>query len=514
MTKIVYLPLDERPCNYDYPRYLAGMTELELTAPDRSLLGDKKRPADTDGIAKWLAEETKDADYALVSLDMLLYGGIVPSRLHLLDTATLEGRMETLRELKRIRPSLKLHAFHLITRAPAYSSSEEEPDYYADFGRELYEYGWLNDKRVRDGLTEAEGARLEDVSRIVPASVFEDFLGRRQTNQRMNELSVALAEEGVIDYLVIPLDDNSKYGYTSSEQRSLMKRIQERGLLDRIAVYPGADEIGCTMFSRIFCEVHRYEPLVHVRYSSTLGPTIIPKYEDRSLNESVKHHIAASGACLAGGFETPDIYLMVHAPAASGTDVAETTDGFDAKHHSYFAEINLREFAGSIARYAKHGKTMALADTALCNGGDDVLMKLLAKQGLLSALDCYAAWNTSGNAIGTAVSHAVIASYNRSLAEPNPDHAAASEWYLQYRLIEDWGYQALVRQQITEQDLPGLDASYFRIAHVQPVVERLAEEKLQRFAREYVPGGSRLRISGTTLPWKRMFEVGFRLERE
>ncbi|RJE82837.1 DUF4127 family protein [Paenibacillus sp. 1011MAR3C5] len=514
MNKIVYVPLDERPCNYDYPLYLAGMTDLQMAVPSRSMLGDKKQPANTEAVAQWLVKEADDADYALVSIDMLLYGGIVPSRLHQLDLAELERRMSVLRVIKSANPSLKLYAFHLITRAPAYSSSEEEPDYYADYGRELYEYGWLMDKRKRDGLDQAEEERLTHIENTVPSTIFDDFLGRRTVNKQLNQHSVSLVDEGVIDYLVIPLDDNSLYGYTSSEQRSLVHLIQHSNLLDRIAVYPGADEIGCTMFSRIFCEIHQYEPLIHIRYSSTLGPAIVPKYEDRSLNESIKHHITASGAYVADGFEAPDIFLMVHSPAASGVSVAETTDRYDARHHSYFSEVNIREFASAIERYARLGKVMVLGDVALCNGGDDILMKLLAKKGLLDKLDGYAAWNTSGNALGTVISHAIITAYNRAQAQLDPQKEAASRMYYYYRLIEDWGYQSVVRQYITDELLPGLKASYFQIEHVQDKVEEMIEQQLQHFANDYIPYDGALTISKVTTPWKRMFEIGFLLESE
>ncbi|MHA6482083.1 DUF4127 family protein [Paenibacillus sp. strain BS8-2] len=513
-SKIVYVPLDERPCNYDYPLYLASMTNLHVSAPDRKILGNKKLPANTKALAQWIKQEATSADYALISMDMLLYGGIVPSRLHSIGEVELEKKIQLLRELKEMHPSLKLYVFHLITRAPAYSSSEEEPDYYADYGKELNEFGWLQDKCEREGkLQHTEEERLQEIMHRVPEAIFDDFLGRREVNKKMNEYSVMLAEEGVIDYLVIPLDDNAQYGYTSAEQRNLVRRIQDRNLQDRITVYPGADEIGCTMFSKIFCELHQYHPIIHVRYSSTLGPTIIPKYEDRSLNESIKHHITASGAYMGDGFDSPDLFLMVHSPATSGASTAETMDDIHTRHHSYISEINMREFVYTMERYISTGKVVALGDVALGNGGDDILMKLLAKKDLLKGLDAYAGWNTSGNALGTVISHAIIASYLRS----NPGDSSkeeASRMYYYYRLIEDWGYQAVIRQQITDRDLPSLDAAYFRLAHVQQEVQLLINERLQKFIQDYIPEGEELILSNVSVPWMRMFEIGFRLERK
>ncbi|MEH6858905.1 DUF4127 family protein, partial [Priestia megaterium] len=82
MNKIMYLPLDERPCNYKFPVKLAELTDLELIVPNRSLLGNKKKPADVSGLQEWLLENCQDASYLIVSIDMLVYGGIVPSRIH------------------------------------------------------------------------------------------------------------------------------------------------------------------------------------------------------------------------------------------------------------------------------------------------------------------------------------------------------------------------------------------------------------------------------------------------
>lgn len=45
MKKIVLLPLDERPCNYNFPYKLFHNKDLRIIKPDK--LGDKKIPANT-----------------------------------------------------------------------------------------------------------------------------------------------------------------------------------------------------------------------------------------------------------------------------------------------------------------------------------------------------------------------------------------------------------------------------------------------------------------------------------
>jgi hypothetical protein len=512
--KVVYLPLDERPCNYQYPLDLAAMTDVQLVAPALSMLGDKKQAANTDALAEWLRAEAQDADYLLVSIDMLVYGGIVPSRLHEWTGEQCSARLELLREWRRSRPELRIFAFNLIMRAPAYSSSEEEPDYYASFGRQLYDYGRLTDKSERGALSELELAELSALRGDIPQSVLSDFLGRRSTNASVNERSIELAREGTIDFLIIPLDDNSIFGYTSADQRKLASRVEQHGLYDRVHIYPGADEIGCTLFARIFAEIKSFVPQFRIRYSSTLGPSCIPKYEDRTLNESVKAHITAAGGVIADSAESPDAYLMVHAPAVSQTEMAETTDPFERRHRSYFSEINLREFVQAIRQFTSQDRLVALADVSLCNGGDDSLMRTLSEAGLLDQLSCYAAWNTSGNSVGTVVSHAVIVAYLRSReADPavTQEMRSKSREYYAYRLLEDWGYQSVVREEICAKELTERGADYFRLSHVQEELEALIREKLEQFSKLRLSGIGEMEVRDVRLPWRRMFEVGFRV---
>jgi len=450
-----------------------------------------------------------------LSIDMLVYGGIVPSRLHSMSYEQCAERLRVLSECKRLNPRLKVYAFNLIMRAPAYSSSEEEPDYYADYGAELARSGWLDDKLQREGLTDSELEERERIALLLPAEVREDFVGRRRTNASVNRLSVDLTKDGVIDFLIIPLDDNAKYGYTSREQRKLLRTIERQRLMDRVHMYPGADEIGCTLFARVFCELKGYRPEVFVRHSSTDGPFVIPKYEDRSLGESLKAHLTAAGAFISETSSESDFVLMVNSPPVGADEMAETDSGYEARHAAYFSETGLREFAQAIRAYSDKGKVVALADVATCNGGDEPLMNLLSDSGLLPRLSAYAGWNTSGNTLGTVIAHAVVESYYRGPGrEPIEGREHRGNLFYWSRLLEDWGYQSVVRTDIVKNDLPRMGGSYFGISHIQDEVVALVRDKLEHFWMRNAAGlhPERMRIREVRLPWDRMFEVGFELE--
>jgi len=515
MTALIYVPLDERPCNAVYPVQIASATEYDILTPPPELLGRKKQPADSDRLASWLLERAASAERLILSIDMIVYGGIVPSRLHSMSYEQCAERLSILSECKRLNPRLKVYAFNLIMRAPAYSSSEEEPDYYADYGAELARGGWLDDKLQRDGLADAELEEKERIERKLPAEVREDFAGRRRTNAAVNRLSVDLTRDGIIDFLIIPLDDNAKYGYTSQEQRKLLQEIERQRLMDRVHMYPGADEIGCTLFARVFCELKDYRPEVFIRHSSTGGPFVIPKYEDRSLGESLKSHLTAAGAFICEASAEADFVLMVNSPPVGAYEMAETDSEYGKRHASYFSETGLREFAQAIRAYSDKGKVVALADVATCNGGDEPLLNLLSDSGLLPRLSAYAGWNTSGNSLGTVIAHAVVESYYRRPGSPRIEgREHRGKLFYWSRLLEDWGYQAVVRTDIVKNDLERMGGSYFAISHIQDEVVSLVREKLESFWTRNAAGlnPERMRIRDVRLPWNRMFEVGFELE--
>ncbi|MFC3768127.1 DUF4127 family protein [Paenibacillus sp. GCM10012303] len=511
MQTIVYVPLDERPCNYRYPQILASMTDMTLKAPEIGMLGRKKTAANTDAIRDWLPGAVSGADALIVSIDMLVHGGIVPSRLHYTEEAVCKERLAVLAELKRDNPQLRIYGFNLITRVPAYSSSEEEPDYYADYGNEIFTYGWLKDKAEQESLDEEETARLEAVTAAIPEAVLEDFLTRRKTNSFVNAETMKLVRDGIIDYLIVPLDDNSQYGFSPLEQRKLTLLAEELDISDRVMIYPGADEIGCTLFARAFCEAKGYIPKAFVRYSSVHGPFVAPKYEDRSLGESIKYHLTAAGAVSHDNSAGTDFVLMTNSPPVGQKDMAECSTPYSGRNRAYFSETNPKEFVQAIRHYIREGHMVALADVAVSNGSDLPFMKLVARSGLLHDIAAYAAWNTSGNTLGTVISHAIIESYYRGRGDQSAERLNRSRAYYYFRLIEDWGYQALVRKDVIHNELPKLGASYYELTHVQAEVYAVIQRKLEEFVEQYVQEGcpGRIRIEDVHLPWSRMFEVGF-----
>ena len=154
-NKIVLLPLDERPCNFYFPEIMPK-GDFELVLPPKNIMGDKKIAGKVDEIALWLYNSVKGASALVVSLDTLIYGGIVPSRLHTETIETLISRADIIRKIREENPSLKIYAFSLIMRCPSYSSADEEPDYYGECGAEIHKFGRYSHLKALNKLTNAD----------------------------------------------------------------------------------------------------------------------------------------------------------------------------------------------------------------------------------------------------------------------------------------------------------------------------------------------------------------------
>ncbi len=489
--KIVLLPLDERPCNFEFPVKLFDSEECGIVRPDR--LGDKKIPADMDEIREFLVSQCREADAAVISMDTLLYGGLIPSRLHKYNADQIQERLELLRHIKRENPDLRILAFQCIMRCPSYSSNDEEPDYYEICGAEIHELGKILHK---EKLAVGDPGDKQQLLEKIPADALKDYTERRQFNLRFNIETLKLAEEGVIEFLVIPQDDSASYGYTAMDQAAVRKEIRNRELDDRVYIYPGADEVGLTLLARICNQLHGKSPSVYLKYASIHAPYIVPRYEDRALGETVKYHLMAAGCIQAKSSAKADFVLALSAGAFEMPEADCQSDCAE----SFERDRNLTELVGAIEGYLHIGKPVSICDNAYANGSDLELIRAMNRRNLLFRVAGYAGWNTSSNSLGTAIAQGV-----RYLYYGDTDKHRE---FLLLRYLEDAGYCALIRRKITDNELPSMGLNYFDVKSSTGEISLLVKKELEGFAEKYLSSVfGQIEIKDVRMPWRRMFEA-------
>lgn len=522
---VAYIPLDERPCNMLFPRQAAaGNSDVSLSLPPRSLIGKKKEAGDPEGILKWLESILPDCDALVVSLEMILYGGLLPSRLHYSSYSELSRRLETFialihwRRKQSGRSNFRVYAYGLVMRTPAYSSDDEEPEYYARYGREIFLRAYLEHKEEVEGLSEQETREYRCLDGYIPQDILRDYEGRREINRTLLHDTISHFSRREIDVLLIPQDDTARYGYGPRDWSRLFSRpAAEAGLgAGNLLSYPGADEVGGVLIARSVLEWHATAPATQAGASmaarsdqgkmkifilprSSEEMNRIPKYESMSLSESVRLQIQSCGGAEASGPEDAHILLALNTPA----------EGMSEAPDQEFRDSS--QFVERIATQCTlHSLPVIVADTAFPNGGETSLLQELERQGMWKQLLGYAGWNTAGNSLGTALFQGVLSylSGNSSTCLKN----------LYYRICDDWAYQSILRSRwmsrLSEDGAQGhVDIS--SIPDSWSLESKLADE-INDLMTSRLPGFSALagfRVAGVDFPWKRLFEIRLELSR-
>lgn len=506
--RILLVPLDDRPVTRTLPAMAGAVAGVEVVSPPLQLLGRLNRRSEPAALAAWIDEHRAEFDGAVISIDMLAHGGLVNSRRSRDPHTAVLSHLEVIRRLRAAHPRMPIYGFNVLQRISNADNNQEEKPYWDRYGRAMFRLSQLTDAVDRHHLPEDEQA-LQDVRERIPGDLIEDYLATRARNHALNLSMIEWAADGIFDYLAITQDDANPIGFPAMEQRALSLRIADLGAYDRVAIYPGADEVATSLIARLVCSVQGLRPRIWPRYSSIRGPLIVARYEDRPLAETVKGQILAAGGLVADGVGEADIVLMVNTPAEAQ---AEALDGIDyAAVHT--TGRNLDEFVAGIRDYQARGIPVALADVAYSNGADPALLPQVLQ--LTSALDflAFAGWNTAGNTIGSALGHA----YLRLLALRRGPATREDEAHLALlltRYLDDWAYQSVVRTNAGIRELEErLDVSYRDLGNEATVVSAAVGEKLLSLYRARIePLVKRnatydVEIDSPRFPWNRLFEI-------
>jgi hypothetical protein len=492
--RVLLIPLDDRPSSRQFPMRIAEIAGITVVTPPRELLGRFTAFGDPEAIATWLrAQDLASFESAIVSLDMLAYGGLVASRVNASGTAAdARRRLDLLRELKRTAPRLPILAASTIMRlAPTADGVNES------FRVELARWAELSDER--DSASVAETGR---VAARIPAAALTGYRETRTRNATINRYATDLARDHVVDQLILSQDDARARGVHLEERARLQQHIDSARLRDRISVQAGTDEVAMLLLTRAVLAHGGERPHIAPIYSSPAIQRTLMPYEDVPLETTVRHLIQA-----AGGEETTDV---------------ERAD------HRLFVYTSRGE-AGAAARFVEQIRRAVVAgDRGVIvadidpkgdvQGSDTTFVTTLIEAGIFAKLDAYASWNTAGNTLGTALAQGML--HRSGSVSHAPDRARAQHWFLLDRLFDDYLYHAVLRPEAmtelrargwnpTQLD-PGQSAVTASMLTTRlrtmaaPLVERLAARADPRGAMgSSCPRPVDLRLR---LPWSRLFE--------
>lgn len=510
MQKVLYIPLDDRACNARFPGLMAQIGGVcEVVTPPIHMLGQLKTPANTEKLWQWVVENAKDCVAAVLSVDMLMYGNLVWSRLHHYTCEECEERLQQFVKLHELFPQMKVHAVNLVARVAAYNHDTEDPDYWGTHGWAIWRHAFLSDKVSRELASDEEKAELAQLEKDIPAEYLQDFLARRKADRYVNLRALDLVEQGVFADLTIPKDDTAEFGYAAMDQKAIADKIAEKKLFHKVMIYPGADEAGCVLVSRVLAEVTGRALRVYVRYSSLNAPFVVPCFEDRPLHESIRAQITSAGCVVVDTPQESDILLAVHLQGGKHLGAHQQLN----KDVAYYSLGCSHEFMRYIQYYKQtYGGAVAVADVCYYNGADYELVSHMIGSGTVDSVDAYCGWNTAMNTVGLCLSHAIA--HVHAKAQGNEEALHTSQCYLVRRITEDalyflGAYAKVVHQPENYVALP-FNAYLLgdRTEELAGVVMPMMEESVK----EWFPNGFRgknIVLENWHFPWKRMFDVDY-----
>jgi len=494
LPTLLLVPPDVRPPTLAFPRRLAEAVGWRVLVPPPAALPHLNQAGDTAAVEAWLRAEAPGADLAIVSLETLALGGLIPARHVDTSEATALAALEVLRDLHARHPRLRLVAAGVVVRVAHDDDPLEEKPYYGVHGGNLRAFSEAFDRHARQPDA-AHARRLRDAELAVPTEVLADWLATRERNHRLHLAALDLLADGVLEHLAVTLDDTTTYGLAAHDRRRLEARGDALGVGPRFDVYPGADEVSATLLARALAPGGR----VAVRPSAPLGEAATTIYEDRPLGALIDAHLRAADCRRADGAAEADWVLAVNGPATAQAPAQPDHATVDTP------ERDLPGFVDAIARDLAAGRRVALADVAYPNGAERRLMRLLEDRVPLAELAGFAAWNTAGNTLGSAIAMG-------ALAPLAVDRAAWAE-VLFGRLVDDALYQGLAREHVRDAlgdpdpyDLGGRwpAADALVDAHVRPLAEEL-------WRRHFAGRGLALDWRPARLAWPRLFTGVFPL---
>lgn len=477
--KVLFLPVDSRPCNRLFPKQLLEWCGVECILPPEDVMDHFTRPSDWAGIQQFLTEHAGEADAWAISLDQLCFGSLLGSReLDMTEAQALE-RLEWFEALRSQYPDKPVHAVNTIMRTSISTLRLADMNVY----RAMMEYSYWSDKAVVTGSL-SDMARAERAARQIPADKIMQYHEVRQRNHLVNAKAVELTKRGVFSSLLILMEDSDEYGFHRTEQRVLLEQIGDD---PRILMKNGTDEGPILVMKCLMTE-----PLpVRVEWTGRSDGNFIARYEDRPFSENLESLFRYIGIRES---ENAPVTLLI-AANSSGAQVDMNMDGIIPAYPQ-----DEQRAAERVNALLSQGSTVYLLDLFCCNGGWPNLIQQIDHPELLAG---YSAWNTASNSLGTLVAQICSDAIAGRRNVP----------FRNERYLDDLLYESCIRSQLMH-TLKAEGEDPYRLADPAGA-DRLLQQLFRdlfsrqgswthRFTRILDILQDRYQVS---LPWERVFEV-------
>ena len=458
---------------------LGRIAGIPVVEPPRALIGNYLTPGDPEGLYRWLTSDaTKGADAFVLSSDMMVYGGLVASRIPGVPAWLGYSRLRFMTALRNSRPDALFYGFGTVMRlaptgVPAIGGA-------ASFFAAGKPYELIT--QYANDPDPALGQRI--------GPILDTYIATRRRNLDVDLFALQLTAEGGFDRFLLGQDDAGPHGLHIADLASLEQARSHYGfgLVQRTSIEPGADELAMIMEANAFAARTNWVPRFTVTWSQPGGPAMEDSIEYAPFEKIVDEVIRSSGGAVVSN--DPDIELFVRVRGTSAEQ--ENT------------------FADRIASDVQAGKRVSVVDLTFFGAPlqeQRTLVEDLIARKVAGRLAGFASWNTAANSLGTAIPAAIAVGAGERLGTFNNVELAD---FLLDRYIDDYAFHDFVRPLLNDElTREGVDHTYL----LPDVAERTASENrallwphavdlLDSIFPDYRDGGLTI-----TLPWDRTFET-------
>lgn len=480
--RVLWIPLDSRPVNTYEVQLFGASAGADLHLPPTGLLDwYASRRANGEGLLHWLTQTAREGDTLVLATNSLLAGGLIASRDPAL-YAGLEQRLAGLRAALLALPRGRRIAVHVLPRAwPTQFRPDGslEPDQPALTGL-LLERTELQ-HRVRLAGRATDRARLAELERAIPAPVRARQDGLIEGNERILSALLAWVEKGLLDELVVGLDDARPFGMANWLHGQVQAGRQESG---QVHAQYGADELGFLLLAREALRRSGVQPRIGLEFDRPGAAELLLPYEGAPLERSLGQKLAYLGAQPAAPGEGQRLFLYTDRDGPAGP--------------------LLQRMAAAHAR----GGGVALADLTSTAGRDRALVEQLGQVVPLDQVS-YAGWNTASNAAGTALAMAALQELHRQAGASDAERLAYQAFQA-VRYAHDLVFQAR-RDELAawarQRQIDPLRFGAGSMAMARHLRSTVLPEA-RAWLRRYFPTG--VSVADAAFPWDRHFEAAFR----
>ncbi len=392
-VKVAYIPIDNRPVNFERVKYLAQSVGIELVMPDENLFRtalDNMEPnpdgttyGDREGLVEWLksVEGRGDCDYYVLSLDQLLSGGLASSRWFSNTDLTLEYSIaDYIAELS------KNNTVVLFDTVMRLASTVNYQGYQMSEYSQLRSYGAAARKVLAGGELNVENIiacyKYDSSGNVIqtslPAEKIDKYLSSRTRKLKLVDYLLDRAV-GDIDFCYIGVDDSSNgTSIQTNEINYIRSKIGGKG-----ACFAATDELGLMGITRVVSRLYGGTE-VGVTYYGGAEDNLADGFDFETLRTNVTTHIATLGCTIS---ENAPLRVLVFTNANHSLAAAGLVEQ---------AKINIQNSIPTI-----------IIDPTYGGGGRALENALMNSDIHLTFLMGYSNWNTAGNAMGIALSNGI-----------------------------------------------------------------------------------------------------------